>query len=77
MARTYPTASCSRHFIITPGAGVITPRPESTYVNTDGLLVADDENDVEVRYNVKAGTALPFIPKRVKAETTAQIIAWW
>lgn len=77
MARTYPTASCSHHAIIAPSNAVITPRPEGVYVNTDGVMVADDDSDVTVSYNVKAGQVLPFIPKRVKAGTTAEIVAWW
>lgn len=77
MARTHPTASCARHAILVPGNAVISPRPEGIYVNTDGTMVADDENDVTVTYNVKAGAPLPFIPKRVKSGTTAEIVAWW
>lgn len=77
MARTYPTRSCTRHYLVTPGAGALSPSPEALYVSTDGVLIADDENDHSETYNVKAGTTLPFIPKRIKAGTTAQIIAWW
>lgn len=77
MARTYPTAPCARHALVTPGSGVISPRPEAIYVNSDGVIIADDERDVTVTYNVKAGQNLPFIPKRILTGTTAAVIAWW
>lgn len=67
---------CDAHYVITPGAADLNPRPRSLYVNAPGNATIEDKNGVSITYtNLAQGQILPFRGRKVTA-ATATLIAW-
>lgn len=74
------------HWVITPGASVLSPRPRVVLALTAGVIVIEDEAGVQIAYTVVQGQQLDFVPVKVLATgtsgqasgvaTTATVAGW-
>jgi hypothetical protein len=68
-------ASATKHYVITPGAGDLPNMPRAIRADAAALCVLEDEEGVQVTYNLAAGEVIPFRAAKV-ISSTGTLIAW-
>ncbi|EYD71592.1 hypothetical protein Rumeso_04993 [Rubellimicrobium mesophilum DSM 19309] len=65
------------HRVITPGTGVLDPKPRALFFNgtSAGTITVEDGLGTSIVYNCQPGQVLPFRGTKVTA-ATATVVGW-
>lgn len=64
-----------KHWLITPSANDIVPRPRSIYCEVAGTVTVQDIDGTSLTYTLVQGQVLPFRARKITA-ATATVYAW-